>query len=174
MMSTSTYHGAHSYAITDLSAHSEEELFVSVSRDKSALIWDHRQVLPATGILSNHPYHLTCCNWHGNAGDNSNVIVVGDAKGDVFQLDRRAPEKILSPAVSVFDRPVRKMERSTGEDRAWIICGNSRELKRSADLKEVPETIFTAVDWIRDFLVKDDGQLVVIGQQSGVHEVKME
>lgn len=147
MINTSTYHGAHSSAVTDVSVHPEDELFVSVSRDKSALIWDHRQVMPATGLLSAHPYHLTSCNWK-DASDY-NMILIGDAKGDLLQVDCRVPDKIVS-LVPVFDRPVRKIGRSSNK---WIVCGNSTELKRVAgDLTGERETVISGADWIRDFL----------------------
>lgn len=147
MMNTSTYHGAHSSAVTDISVHPADELFVSVSRDKSALIWDHRQVMPATGLLSGHPYHLTSCNWRESSDDNT--ILIGDAKGDLLQLDRRVPDKIVS-LVSVFDRPVRKIGRSADK---WIVCGNSTDLKRVAgDLTGELETVISGADWIRDFV----------------------
>lgn len=151
MMSTSTYHGAHTSAVTDVSVHPEEELFVSVSRDKSALVWDHRQVLPATGLLTGHRYHMTCCNWRENR-ESADLVVIGDAKGDVFLVDRRVPNKVQS-LVTVFDRPVRKIG---GCGDSWIVCGNSTDLKRTKrDLSSV-ETVVEAKDWIRDFLVTED------------------
>lgn len=157
-MVTSTYHGAHSYAITDISAHPEDELFVSVSRDKSALVWDHRQVLPATALLSDHPYHLTCCNWR-DSSKNLDLIQIGDAKGDLFQVDRRVPDKIVS-RVSLFDRPVRKIGKC-GEK--WLVCGNSTEL-RTVNWSETDavETVVSGEDLIRDFLVADDQKTVQV------------
>lgn len=150
MMNTSTYHDAHSSAITDLSVHPDDELFVSVSRDKSALIWDHRQVLPATGLLTAHPYHLTSCNWTDNS-DNPEVVVIGDAKGDVFQVDRRVPDKMIS-LVTAFNRPLRKIGCSESAKK-WILCGNSTDLKVSGKSLEEVETIFSGEDWVRDFLL---------------------
>lgn len=154
---TNTYHGAHLYAITDISAHCDEELFVSVSRDKSALIWDHRQVRPAIGLLSAHRYHLTSCNWRDNT-EHPSVVLIGDAQGDVFQVDRRNPDKIVS-LVSAFDRPVRKIGRCANK---WIMCGNSTELKAVAAVGEsdrgLVESLVSSPDWIRDFTVNETEQ----------------
>lgn len=171
MMNVNSYNGAHSYAVTDLSVHpGDDEVFVSVSRDKSALIWDHRQVQPATGLLSKHPYHLTSCNWK-NGSDNHDLIVIGDAKGDVFQMDRRAPDKIVS-LVSVFNRPIRKIGRC-GVDK-WVICGNSTELKTVDKEFEKVESIFTGDDWIRDFLIRDDKIEAVLCMNGNLSELSGE
>lgn len=173
MMSTSTYDGAHSSAVTDVSVHPVEKLFMSVSRDKSALIWDHRQVRPATGLLADHAYHLTCCNWRDATTDNADVIVIGDAKGDVFQVDRRVPDKIVS-LVTVFDRPVRKI--SAGGKGKWLVCGNSTELRRvDRALSEAVETVVLCEDWIRDFVVREEESSVqVLCMNGDVHEAKDE
>lgn len=165
-MDTNTYHGAHLYAITDISTHPEDEQFVSVSRDKSALIWDHRQVRPATGLLNDHPYHLTSCNWTKSV-DNPDKIVIGNANGEVLLVDRRVPDKVES-LCTVFDRPIRKIDRLGDK---WIICGNSTEVKMSKDLQSA-ETIFEGEEWVRDTLVSEEGKTVHILSMNGeVHEV---
>lgn len=150
--------------------HPSDELFVSVSRDKSALIWDGRQVMPATGLLSYHPYHLTSCNWRESEAD---VILIGDAKGDLLQVDPRVPDKIVSTA-TVFDRPVRKIGRCADQ---WIVCGNSTELKkvkRGFSVDANVETVAPCEDWIRDFLVVDEQSVQALCMDGKVVPAAME
>lgn len=52
LYSTHTWRYAHSDSVTGISASPESEpIFVSCSKDKSALIWDNRKLRPAIGKI---------------------------------------------------------------------------------------------------------------------------
>lgn len=86
-------HAAH---ITGVSAHpSYPKCWASCSIDRTCLMWDKRQTPPASGVLRNYEYELTSVKWTSQA-ENKDLVMVGDAAGNVLTLDTRCPNKILS------------------------------------------------------------------------------
>lgn len=149
LINLNTYHQAHGDAVTAVSAHPSEDLFISVSRDKSALLWDHRQIRPALGLLDEHKFQLTAVTWNSNV-DNQHEIIIGDVDGTIMKLDQRNPG-IVQTEQKVLNRSIRKI---AVDDKCVAACGNTNTVKV---LNEKWEPLFeqTTSDFVRDLLFRD-------------------
>jgi WD40 repeat protein len=89
--SFSLSHG-HSAYITGVSAHPSVDLnWVSTSHDKSSLIWDRRQLCPATALIENHHDQLTDVKWI-----KDEIIILSDIVGNLMLYDIRNAQEPLS------------------------------------------------------------------------------
>ncbi|GAB0092465.1 hypothetical protein DMENIID0001_074580 [Sergentomyia squamirostris] len=147
--STHTFHHAHGDSITGVSTRpGSDDIFVSVSRDRSALIWDRRQALkPASGMLQKHKEHLTAVAWVLDSGqEETHLMKVGDNSGSILTLDMRNPNEIIKE-ISAFNRPVKRIKCSEG---FYAVCGltNIFKIYNINDQLITEDTSMT--DFIRD------------------------
>lgn len=99
------YANVHYGTVSGVSAdpHSSDS-FVSCSHDHNCLMWDKRNVRPATGLLTKYENQFTAAKWTSQ-NENQGLVMVADEIGNILTLDVRCPNKILSK-VRVSNRPI--------------------------------------------------------------------
>ncbi|KFB49226.1 AGAP009782-PA-like protein [Anopheles sinensis] len=106
--STTTMHHAHSGPITDVATDStQSSLAVTCSRDRSALLWDFREMKPATALYEKHDAAFTAIRWPDEV-NWKRLVAIGDEAGRVFFIDVRQPNVFLE-TIDCFDRKVHKL-----------------------------------------------------------------
>lgn len=105
--STTTLKNAHFGSITDVSTNPlEDSVFVTSSRDKSALLWDNRLPLPASALYENYICSFTSIQY---SADNNNLIYCGDESGLIYSIDTRKPKELLI-SIEALDSAINKIK----------------------------------------------------------------
>lgn len=109
LCSINTMRNAHADNISGVStSHNLENTFVTCSRDKTALLWDTREIRPATSLFDNHSCPFTSVYWT-SAEENDNMVILGDEAGKIHVVDPRIPD-IFMKTIDVFERRVNKIK----------------------------------------------------------------
>uniref|UniRef100_A0AAG5DE40 WD repeat-containing protein 55 homolog n=1 Tax=Anopheles atroparvus TaxID=41427 RepID=A0AAG5DE40_ANOAO len=146
--STNTLHQAHSGPITGVATDgTQSSLAVSCSRDRSALLWDFREMKPATALYEQHDAAFTALRWTDETSWNR-LVALGDEAGRVFFIDVRQPNVFLE-TIECFDRKVHKL---SFHGKYFAVLGNTLEVKFfDADSKQI-HVEHSASNYVRDIV----------------------
>lgn len=119
------YHASHLPSghlseINGLSSHSSSEnLWVSVSEDRSCVLWDKNEIRPASFLLADHPVGFSDVIWLAD-----NVIIMSDYSGNLITIDPRNPNVIVTKE-RVSERNISRLEMANDRNTFGVVSDSS-------------------------------------------------
>ncbi|XP_070498862.1 methylosome protein WDR77-like [Chironomus tepperi] len=128
----------HSAEITGIDTHPSVDLnWVSTSYDKSSLLWDRRQVHPASTLIDNHHDQLTDVKWI-----KDEIIILSDAVGNLMVFDTRNVKDPLSKT-KVLNRSINSLNFDKSNKMFGVISESCNtyiyEIDEKNELKQIHE-----------------------------------
>uniref|UniRef100_A0A182JQ46 Uncharacterized protein n=1 Tax=Anopheles christyi TaxID=43041 RepID=A0A182JQ46_9DIPT len=152
-----TLQHAHTGTITSVATDCRQDsLAVSCSYDRSAFLWDFREMKPAIALYEKHNAAFTTIRWCDEANWNR-LVALGDEAGQVHFIDTRQPNVLLE-TVPCFDRKVHKI---SFHRKYFAVLGNTPEVKFFDDKSKQLHAEASASNYVRDIIwndVKDSEQ----------------
>lgn len=113
----------HTSDINGLSSHlSREKCWVSVSEDRSCVLWDKNEIRPASFLLRDHTVGFSDVIWLAD-----NAIIMSDHEGNLITIDPRNPNVIVTQE-QVSKRNITRLDVANNK-KTFGVIGDSTVLK---------------------------------------------
>lgn len=163
-------HYGHTSDINGLSSHpSREKNWVSVSEDRSCMLWDKNEIRPASFLLEDHPIGLTDVIWLAD-----NDIIMSDGEGNLITIDPRNPNVIVTKE-KVSKRSISRLEISKNTKTFGVVSDSTvlkvyqfdGQLECLHELDAHPNMLY-GMAWDS----KDENSFYVVGENKYAKKVK--
>lgn len=143
---------------------------MSTSHDKSSLLWDRRQVCPATALIDNHDDQLTDVKWI-----KDEIVILSDGAGNLMLFDIRNIQEPLSKT-KVLNKTINSLNFHKSNKMFGVISHScnayiyeidvKNELKLIHEHNAHPNMLYSLC-----FDVKKDNTFYVVGEGKYAKEV---